>query len=58
MTKEQVIELIRDEIAGWPIGEGYYQTTIGVFTARDLAEGVYDNVIAEYFGADKSAVIS
>lgn len=32
------VEEIRDEIAGHPIGSGYYQTTVGVDEASEIAE--------------------
>ena len=31
---------LRDEIAGWPIGSGYYGTQIGTDEARDIALAV------------------
>lgn len=34
------VEEIRDEIAGHPIGSGYYQTTVGVDEAREIAENI------------------
>lgn len=35
------VEMIADEIAGHPIGSGYYQTTIGIDEAREIAEVVH-----------------
>ena len=31
---------IADELSGWPIGAGYYQTQIGIDEARDMADAV------------------
>lgn len=33
-------ETVRDELAGWPIGSGYYQTTVGTDEAREMARAV------------------
>lgn len=34
------VEQIAEEIAGHPIGSGFYQTTVGVGEAREMAEAV------------------
>lgn len=34
------LEAIRDELAGWPIGSGYYQTKVSVDEAREMAEAL------------------
>ena len=34
------VEEVRDELAGWPIGSGYYQTKIGPDEAREMAQAV------------------
>ena len=34
------VEMIVDELAGHPIGSGYYQTTVSVDEAREMAEAV------------------
>lgn len=33
-------DLIRDELAGWPIASGYYSTAVSVDDARDMADAV------------------
>ncbi|MGN6723346.1 MAG: hypothetical protein ACTHJM_12120 [Marmoricola sp.] len=33
-------DVIRDELSGWPIGSGYYQTTVGTDEARDMADAL------------------
>ena len=35
------VEMIADEIVGHPIGSGYYQTTVGIDEAREIAEAVH-----------------
>lgn len=35
------VEQIRDEIAGHPIGSGYYRTAVAVDEAREIAESVH-----------------
>lgn len=37
-TREQ----IADELSGWPIGTGYYQTQVAIDEARDMADAVLD----------------
>ena len=36
MTREEVV----DELSGWPIGTGYYQTQVGIDEAREMADAV------------------
>lgn len=38
MTEQEEREALRDDIAYWPIGSGYYQTSIGIDEARDIAD--------------------
>jgi hypothetical protein len=38
--REALRDLIRDELAHWPIGSGYYSTTVGTDEARDMADAV------------------
>lgn len=33
---------IADELSGWPIGTGYYQTTVATDEARDMADAVLE----------------
>lgn len=33
-------EAIRDELAGWPIGSGYYATQIAVHEAGEMADAI------------------
>lgn len=40
MTTEQDRDELRDELTGWPIGIGYYQTSVGVDEARDMADAI------------------
>ena len=34
------VEALTDGISGWPIGSGYYSTSIGIDDARDIARDV------------------
>lgn len=36
-------DAIRDELAGWPIGSGYYQMKVSVEEARDMASALIDD---------------
>lgn len=45
LTRDALIQAVRDEISGWPIGHGYYQTTIGTDEAEELAHVVVDTVL-------------
>lgn len=38
--REQLFETIRDELAGWPIGSGYYATKVAVHEAGEMADAV------------------
>ena len=40
MTTDDLTERIRDEIAGHPIGSGYYQTAVATDEAADIATAV------------------
>lgn len=40
MNDDQIIEQIRDEVAGIAIGSGYYSTAIGIDEAREVATAV------------------
>ena len=33
---------IADELSGWPIGSGYYQTRVAMDEARDMADAVLE----------------
>ena len=37
---ESMRDRIRDELAGWVIGSGYYATAVSVEDARDMADAV------------------
>ena len=37
---ESMRDRLRDELAGWPIGSGYYSTTVSVEDARDMADAL------------------
>lgn len=37
---EPMRDRLRDELAGWPIGSGYYSTTVSVEDARDMADAL------------------
>lgn len=37
---DSIRDRLRDELAGWPIGSGYYLTTVSVDEARDMADAV------------------
>lgn len=45
LTRDALIQAVRDEISGWPIGCGYYQTTIGTDEAEELAPAAVDAVL-------------
>lgn len=52
MTTDDLTERIRDEIAGHPIGSGYYQTAVGIDEAADIAAtvmSVVTPVLAEVY---------
>lgn len=36
------LDEIADELSGWPIGAGYYQTRVAIDEARDMADAVLD----------------
>ena len=38
--REQLFEAIRDELADWPIGSGYYVTKVAVHEAGEMADAV------------------
>ena len=38
--REQLFEAIRDELAGWPIGSGYYAAQVAVHEAGEMADAV------------------
>ena len=44
--RQQVIDLARDELAGWPIGSGYYGTKLDVDEAREMAEAALPVIVA------------
>lgn len=46
IDRQQVIDLARDELAGWPIGSGYYGTKVDVDEAREMAEAVLPVIVA------------
>lgn len=35
-------EAVRDELSGWPIGSGYYQTSVSNEEAGEMADAVLD----------------
>ena len=37
---ESMRDRLRDELAGWPIGSGYYSTTVSVEDAQDMADAI------------------
>jgi hypothetical protein len=39
---DKAIQILRDELSGWPIGSGYYQSTVAGDEAREMAEAVLD----------------
>lgn len=39
---ERLRDEVRDGIAGWPIGSGYYGTTVGIDEAGDIADELLD----------------
>ena len=41
------VEMIADEIAGHPIGSGYYQTTVDTAEAREIASAIIDLIRGE-----------
>ena len=47
--RRQVIDLARDELAGWPIGSGYYGTKVAVDEAREMAEAALPVIVAVAF---------
>ena len=51
LTRDALIEDVRDEISGWNIGSGYYQTTIGVDEASELAP-VAVNAVLRFIADD------
>ena len=61
-ARTQRAEVLRDEIAGWPIGSGYYQSKIAVDEAAEIAdfllpvvERIADERAAEAWDAGYSA---
>ncbi len=46
IDRQQVIDLARDELAGWPIGSGYYGTKVDVSEAREMAEAALPVIVA------------
>lgn len=45
--KDLTVEMIADEIAGYPIGSGYYQTTVGTAEAQEIARAILDLIRRE-----------
>lgn len=43
--RDAVIEQVRDEISGWPIGNGYYGTQVHVGDAADIASAVVPVIV-------------
>lgn len=41
-THEELVEAVRDELAHWPIGTGYYRATVGVDEAGEMVQPVLD----------------
>lgn len=46
MSRDALIERVRDELAGWPIGSGYYGVTVGIDEAQEMAAAVVDAVLS------------
>lgn len=40
-AQQPSVEDIADMIAGHPIGSGYYQTTLSIYEAQEIAESVH-----------------
>lgn len=58
MTGADVTGQLAEEIAGWPIGSGYYGTSIGTDEAREIAAALAPTVnklIAEAAAAELDA---
>ena len=47
--RDEMVRVVRDEIAGWPIGSGYYATSVSVDEAREMAAAVV-GALAEQIG--------
>lgn len=45
--QDALVEVLRDEIAGWTIGSGYYGTSIGTTDANDIADHLIEHVLAQ-----------
>ena len=43
--REQLFETIRDELAGWPIGSGYYATRVAVHEAGEMADAILERLL-------------
>ena len=46
IDKAALIEVLRDELAGWPIGSGYYGTQVGTDEAREMAHAALPVIAA------------
>ena len=53
LTDDERLDVIRDLLGGWPIGSGYYQTTVGGDEAREMADAILEAFRAA--AADDSA---
>lgn len=48
MTDDIDREALRDIIAHWPIGSGYYTTSVGIDEAREIADAILTDFLPAY----------
>ena len=47
IDRAALIEVLRDELAGWPVGSGYYGTQVGTDEAREMAHAALPVIARE-----------
>lgn len=38
---------LSEELSGWPIGSGYYSTSVGIDEAKDMAQAIEEALLAD-----------
>ena len=56
MSTDDLRAKLRDELSGFPIGTGYYQTTVGTNEAREMADALLPIIDAHTAALIKQAV--